>query len=483
MGWPAFLRRWLAWLSPADAKRAVDGDDGESATIMVANEAEATVAQGSRDFAQLNAQLPLKDAGGQHSFVRREAVLNRAEKVAGYEFLLTTRLKARLTRRGGTATRAYDSALLARLALHEVMALLGNRLAFITLSVESLANETIGRLPRQNTILIFELTQQSPDWSAVAGHFARLREMGFAHGIHVSDPGDVDCPLLADAELVQIDVTAFDGIDLRTLTRKLKQARPDGGRPPMLIARDVQSDDDYQLCFKCGFDLFQGPFISSHDSLRPSHDSINRMAVLPILAMVRSERDYEAIAHQIKNEPTLSYKLLRYLNSAALGLQHRIDSLTQALVVLGREKFYRWTSLLLFDIETPGYRERLLSERALTRGRILELLAGQGRIPALPEQLFLIGLFSLLDVALGHPLPELLSKAALPDVVRDALLGRPGLCTEALALVVLAEAGSTAPPDQLARALGTCGITDHDYSPIAAQALVWADHVLDAGCE
>jgi EAL and modified HD-GYP domain-containing signal transduction protein len=444
---------------------------------------ETETLRNSNDFAHLNAQLPLKNAGGQHSFVRRETVLNRAEKVAGYEFLLITRLKARLARRGGTATRAYDSALLARLALHEVMSLLGTRLAFVTLSAESLANETIGRLPRQNTVLIFELTRQTSDLQTIATHFARLKEMGFCHGIHISDSSDVSCPLIADSEFIQIDVTAFDGIDLRTLTRKLKHVRTDGQPPPTLIARDVQSDDDYQLCYKCGFDLFQGPFISSHDSLRPTHNAINRMAILPILSMVRSDRDYEAIAHQLKNEPTLSYKLLRYLNSAALGLQHHIDSLTQALVVLGRDKFYRWTSLLLFDIETPGYKERLLSERALTRGRILELLAGKGKIPRMPEQLFLIGLFSLLDRALGHPLPELVEKAALPDVVRDALLGHPGPCTDALNLVVLAEADTSTPPDQLARALDVCGITDHDYSPIAATALVWADRVLDAGTE
>jgi c-di-GMP phosphodiesterase len=480
MEWFGFLRRLFG--GPGKAAPTAP-DTLETQTILATDDSPQAPPPGATDYARLNAQLPLQNADGQHSFVRREAILNRAEKIAGYEFSLMTRLKSRLTRRGGTATRAYDSALLARLALHEVMSLLGSRLAFVSLSVESLANATIDRLPRENTVISFEMSAQTTDWQKIAERFARMKELGFSHGIHISEAADVECPLIADSDYVQIDVTAFDGMDLRSLTRKLRQQRPDGRPPLRLVAREVQSDDDYQLCYKCGFDFFQGPFISSHDSLRPTHNTINRMAALPILSMLRTDQSFAAIANQLRNEPTLSYKLLRYLNSAAMGLQQPIDSLTKALVVLGREKFYRWTSLLLFDIENPGYRERLLSERALTRGRTLELLGGKGSIPPLPEQLFLIGLFSLLDQALGRPLPELVQKAALPDVVHDALLGRAGPCRDALALVVLAEADTSAQPEQLAQALASCDITDQDYSPVAAQALVWAHHVLEAGTE
>jgi c-di-GMP phosphodiesterase len=468
MEWLGILRRLIQRLT-------------RPAVIAAKRPAAPTAARGNpADFAQLDNQAPLKDAPAKHSFVRREAILNRAKKVAGYEFTLMTRLKARLQRRGGTAMHAYDAALLMRLALHNVNSLLGARLAFVSLSAESMDNEAIARLPRDNTVLTFEITNQTHDWPSLAAGFARLKAMGFRHGLHIADATDLDCPLLPQLEFLQIDVSAFDGIDLRALARKLKQLRPDG-HPPLLVAREVQSDDDYQHCYKCGFDLFQGPFISSHVSLRPTHDAINRMTVLPILGMVRSGQTYAAIAEHLRNEPVLSYKLLRYLNCAALGLQRRIESLTEALVFLGRDKFYRWTSLLLFDFENPGYKERLLSERALTRGRTLELLAGHGRIPNLPEQLFLIGLFSLLEQALGRPLHELVTRAALPEVVHGTLLGEPGPCTDALALVVLAEANGGTDPAPLAHALDVCGIDDHDYAPTAARALVWADEILGAG--
>jgi EAL and modified HD-GYP domain-containing signal transduction protein len=418
--------------------------------------------------------------GTSHSFVRRDAILNRTEQVAGYEFSLVTRLKARMTRRGGIAARAYDVALLTRLELHRAASLLGARLALICLSIESLANEAIDRLPRDNTVLIFEANAEKDDWETLAAGLARLQETGFRVGLRVADATDAECPLIAAVDFVLIDVTAFNGLDLRTLTRKLKAVRTASGAPLQLLAGDAQSDDDYQLCYKCGFDLFQGPFVANHDNLRPTHNTINRVAALSILNMLRTEQSYAAIANELKNEPTLSYKLLRYLNSAAVGLQKKVDSLTEALVLLGRDKFYRWTSLLLFDFEKPGYQEHLLSERALTRGRTLELLAGKGKVPQLPEQLFLIGLFSLLDRALGRPLPELVEKAALPDSVRDALLGRPGPCSDALALVTL-EVDPNTPADRLEQALNACGIDDETYAPIAVEALVWTSQVLSDG--
>ena len=456
--------------------RSLFGRETESPT---APDAAQTVMQWQpEELAQSDpAAAHTNSDGSTHSFVRRDAILNRTEQVAGYEFSLVTRLKARMTRRGGIAARAYDVALLTRLELHRAASLLGSRLALICLSIESLDNDAIAHLPLENTVLIFETDAQKSDWAVLTAGLARLKEKGFRVGIRIANAADAECPLIAAVEFALVDVAAFHGLDLRALTRKLKAARPDGA-PLRLVAGDVQSDDEYQLCYKCGFDLFQGPFVANHNNLQPTRNVINRTAALSILNMLRTDQSYAAIANELKNEPTLSYKLLRYLNSAAVGLQRRVDNLTEALVHLGRDKFYRWTSLLLFDFEKPGYREHLLSERALTRGRTLELLAGKGTIPNLPEQLFLIGLFSLLDKAMGRPLPELVEKAALPETVRFALLGHPGPCTDALALVTL-EMNPDTPAERLEQALHACSINDETYAPIAVEALVWADKVLN----
>jgi len=410
--------------------------------------------------------------------VRREAVLDLSEKIAGYEFSLLTSLQTRLQRRAGMARRAYDAALLRRMSLSGATPLLAHRLSFVNLLVESLDDQLLDALPPQNTVLIFDPPQPDCNWSELMTRIAAFMAKGFSCGLRIYDAAAVNCPLIGNVDYIQIDITAFDALDLRALVRELR-ARDAPGRPAVrLVARGVPSHDDFKFCKTCHFDLFQGPFLSSREGLQPGVGGISHAIIFPILNMLRSDANFSMIADQLKHEPILTYKLLRYLHSPALGLRHSIDNLTEALILLGRETFGRWVSLLLFDFSSAGYRERALTESALARALTLERLAGKGRVPAAPDHLFLLGLFSLLGVVVGQPLPELLQKVTLPQPVRDALLGAPGALADALALVVLGEADSHALPEQMAQALERCGLQDEDYAPIATEALVLAHQTI-----
>ena len=414
-----------------------------------------------------------------NAFVRREAILDRKERVSGYEFSLRMAENSPLQRRSGTARRAYDSALLARLGDLSSDSLLGQRQAALRISPDSLRMPELDSLPGANTLLILDGTPRGNDWAGTAERVAQLREKGFVFGLHIAQADDAHCPLIGALDYLQFSICAFDGFDLQGLIKALPKEVLAG--KTKLIAADVHSHDDFLFCVKCSFDLFQGPFVTHHDSWRPSRGGINRSVAMPVLAMIRSDENFGVIADQLKLEPTLTYKLLRYLNSPAVGLRQKIDNLTHALVVIGRDKFYRWMSLLLFHFERAGYRERMLTEQALVRGRTLELLAGKGKIPPTPEHLFLIGLFSLLDIVMGQPLPELLKSAAVPDSVRDALLGNKGVLADALHLAMLGEADSMAAPAQYEAALHRCGLSDADFAPAATQALVWVHEIVESG--
>ena len=454
--------------------RNVFGTPREAATAPVPKGAAA-----GDDFSRLNQHIPLVDSDDkQHIIVRRETILDLSEKIAGYEFSLMTTLQTRLHQRRGMARRAYDAALVTRLSLYGVNSLLGHRLAFVNLSNESLDSELLDSLPPLNTVLMFDPPPLDSNWVGVMTRFGELQRRGFACGLRVADAAVAHCPLIGNLDFIQIDITAFDGLDLRALVRDLRARDQPGRTPARLVARGVPSHDDFMFCKSSHFDLFQGPFVSSRESLKPAAGGVNRMAIFPILNMIRSDASFGAIADELKNEPILTYKLLRYLNSPAVGLRRSIDNLTDALVLVGRETFARWVSLLLFDFTAPGYQERALTECALARALTLELLSGKGRVPAAPDHLFLIGLFSLLDVVVGLPLPELLKKVTLPQAARDALLGVPGPYADALSLVCLGEADSATEPAQMALALERCGLRDEDFSPIAAAALVWAHHVI-----
>lgn len=431
-------------------------------------------------FTDEAAQPPVQDGQArQDAFIRRQAVLDRSGKIAGYEFSLRTPLQTRLQQRAGMAKRAYDAALLTQLTLHKVTSLLGKRLAFVNLALASTQGDVFATLANKNTVLVFDLLPGQPDDAdALATRISELRHSGFCCGLRIQDASAANSPLIAYADFVQIDITAFNGLDLRELVRSLRAPDRAGQTSVRLMACAIPSHDDYLFCSKCGFDLFQGPFINNRQPLERRSGGINRMTLMPLLNMVRSDQHFAHIADQLKNEPLLTYRLLRYLNSPALGLQKPIDNLTEALVLIGRDTFFRWMSLLLFDFSNPDYRERLLAERALARARTLERLAGQGRVPAQSDPLFLLGLFSLLHLVLGLTQTELLDKVALPQPVRDALSGLPGPYTDALALVVLGDADANTEADEIALALERCHVAVDTYVAIAHEAADWAHQTI-----
>jgi EAL and modified HD-GYP domain-containing signal transduction protein len=159
-------------------------------------------------------------------------------------------------------------------------------------------------------------------------------------------------------------------------------------------------------------------------------------------------------------------------------LLKKVDEISQALQIMGRDRFYRWLSLLLFDFNQPGYQERVMNEQALTRARFMEMLAGQGNAPASTDQLFMTGLFSLLDVMMDRPLLEVLKQVALPEDVAAALKGEAGAMHDALLLTISAE---SADPQAIASAAEKCGLDATIITGIMIDALAWSQQIASAG--
>jgi EAL and modified HD-GYP domain-containing signal transduction protein len=451
-----FLRKWFG--SPGQASVRIES---------------------TSDFERLNEIAPLKtresEAGkDRRSFVCREAILDRQEKIAGYEFSLSERLQSRLNQKSQLLHRVYDDALLRNLALHDIQHLLGSRIAFVHLSPSSFANPLIDRLSPANTVLVVDGGDHAASPPELAEAMAGHRRRGVRVGWLLRGPQTALTPLMADADMIQIDTLAFDGLQIRTLMRELSGMRASGLPKTAFIARNLPTFDDFNLCFNGGFDYFQGPFVTSREHWQAPKSDIDRLHFITLLNLVRQEAEYDVIADHMRQEPVMTFKLMRYLNSPLLGLQQKITSVSQALVIIGRDKFYRWLSLLLFSVRDQGYRERILAEQALTRGRFLESLAGQGGVPPVANDLFLLGLFSLLDLLLGQPLPGIVARVRLPEPVRDALLGEPSAWRDALELAVAYESGEEA---RLAEAAARCRLDAGQVTEAALEALGWTREV------
>lgn len=445
-----------------------------SATPLLANDSPA---------ATLPSNEPSTD--NDRSFICRAPLIDRHERIAGYEFSLKRNLQNRLQGRSTAARRAYDEVLLKSLVTAhagQTGPLPGQGLAFIDISPQSLTNPLLDALPAQRSVLMLDSRTSAglpaDELEPLGARLAALQARGLRHGWRLYEIAPLPEVLMVASNFIQITPGAAAQPDNAWPARLRQSARPN--QPLQLIAHELQTHADFDACRDAGYDFFHGPFITDRAHWQAPRSDINRLRVIELLNLIRSGGAFAEIAECLKTEPVLTFKLLRYINSPALGLQREILNLAQGLVVLGRDKFYRWLSLLLFDSRAPGYRERMLTEQALTRAHFLEGLAGQGRIPATPDPLFMTGTFSLLDTLMGKPMADMLGQVALPEAVRAALLGEDNIYRTALELIRALENHDD---DQIARTTDQCGLNDASVTQTMLEALAWAQSINSTSAE
>lgn len=399
------------------------------------------------------------------AFLRREAVFNRAKRIVGHIY----RLQHADAGLGDAPTRRQlplDDLLLASL---EEAELSGETPAFIPLCSMSLGNPRIDQLPPAAIVLLIVLAPESTGPEALVPRLQALKERGFRFGLFRQPRHPAFSAVLALADYGVIDVAANPGQATRDFSIALRSREV--GHPIQLLAVQVDSADDLQLCQACQFDLIHGTFATaSKDWTVPKTDP-HKMHLMHLLNLTQSDAETPEMVAALKQDPLLTHRILRYLNSAALGLQREITSLDQALTLLGRQRLARWLSVLLFAVRDPDFSDWLLVENALVRGRLMEIL-GHDRFPAGEnDHLFLTGIFSGLDKLLGIPLAEAVNQARLPTNIRLALLERSGPYANLLAV---AEAGESLDPDNIRINAEVAGLAPETVNRALFAATSWA---------
>lgn len=406
------------------------------------------------------------------SFVCREPFLDRGHRIAGYEFLLHQRLQKRLSGRNAVTRRAYDDVLIRNLGAIGAGSLIGERLAFVCLWPESFENPRLSTLPAANTVLMIEPPDAGLALEGLPDRLLALRDRGFRIGYHQRPamPAEAVLPL---CDFILISTPAYDGLEIADSVRHLRRLKTE--RPLALIAADIESPDDFHLCFRAGFDYFQGPFINHRENWHPPRGNVDRALITHVLSQLRSDADNAVLAKTVRQDAVITYKLLRYINSPFNGLSHEITTIDQCLQLLGRERFYRWLSLLLFDVQKAGYVERILTEQALVRASLMERLGQRSNSPgANPDQLFLTGLFSLLDKLLERSMTETLASVSVPQAVSDALIAASGPLIPFLNLVVACEKGQQ---EEIAACAAICQLDVASVNEDLLASLIWANEI------
>jgi c-di-GMP-related signal transduction protein len=405
---------------------------------------------------------------GEKFFLGRQPILNRAQQIVGFELLFRS-AESLLAASFLDIHVASASVIVNALSDFGFQDVLGRHKGFFNVTYEMLMSDAVELLPKDQVVIeLLETIMADPE---VVARCHALKALGFKLALddHVYSPAFHDIYQIID--IIKLDVLEIPPGELAGIVGQLR------AWPLTLLAEKVESAEQYAVCAELGFDLFQGYYFARPVVLKQNRVDVAKLTMLQLMEQVMAELEISEIEETFKQNPGLTYNLLRLVNSVAIGLRVRIKTLRHALMVLGLEQLKRWITLALYANNDSNGAQSPLLELAAMRGRLMELLVQSLPSPGgreLSDRAFMAGILSLIDVLFEVPMAELVEKLNLVDDVRGALLQRSGTLGELLLLAEKLELTDFAGVNEH---LEECGITLDQLLAAQLETITWSDRL------
>ncbi len=391
-----------------------------------------------------------------------QAILDQNRAIFGYELFDRTALA-----QGHTASS--DAQLLFNvLSAVDSASPIGKKTIFINCTHDSLAGGHLDLIAPEQVVLevpalavsdVDQITTRLP-------HLQDIQRRGFRLAFDYSVLTQPYAPWLALASFIKLDLSVIRPQALGSFIQ-LAQAKSTA----QLVAERVETPAQHAELANLGVHLFQGfwfakPVLVQGQSVRPA-----QAVILQLINLVRKQASTAEIEEVLKRDPTLSFNLLRFINSAGFGARSEVTSFKHAVLLLGLNRLFKWAALLL-TTSKGGDMPPAVGTTAVARGRLMELLATELLPPEECDNAFVVGVFSLLDTMLGMPMETALANVTLPDAVTQALLQRTGPLAPFLELTLACETGDD---ETFARTATQLGLSSSQVNWAHVQSLVWAE--------
>lgn len=364
-----------------------------------------------------------------NAFLARQPIYDRKLEVFGYELLFRSGESghADFTDADQATSQVILNAFM-EIGLEDIV---GDKLAFINLTHAFIVGHYALPFPPSRGCL--EILENVTVDAAVIEAVRHLSGQGYTIALDDFVYHEALRPLVQLADIIKIDVLALDRAELKrhvALLRKLGTK---------LLAEKVETQEDFAYCNELGFDYFQGYFFCKPKIISGSRMPANRLTALRLLAGLQNPdirvNELEALVSQ---DVAMSYKLLRCINSAFYSLPRKVESIRQAIIILGSQWLKTWVSLMVLANIDDKPRELMVT--AMVRAKMCELLAAGAQQKG-TERFFIAGLFSVLDALMDRPLEELLKMLPLSEEVSAALLDHQGAIGNTLRCVLAYDRG------------------------------------------
>ncbi|MDL2273945.1 HDOD domain-containing protein [Oscillospiraceae bacterium OttesenSCG-928-G22] len=400
-------------------------------------------------------------------FVARQPIFDLRGQVYAYELLY--RSDGEENRFLGTQEdKATSNVIINSIYNIGIQQITNNKRAFINFTNNLLLEEVATLFP--NDILTIEVLENVLPTKEIVEKVRTLKRKGYMIVLDdfILTEGYYELIILAD--IIKIDVLATSLAECETIISKLYR------RNLRFLAEKVETQEQYEACKKLGFTLFQGYFFSkptiiSGQSLSPLPANYLRL----MRAVNRSDFSFKNVALIIKQDVALTYRLLKLVNSAYFSFRSRIKSVLHALVVLGTVETRKWVSLMAMMGLSEGQSDEL-PRLSLVRARFLELVGPSFGLQD-KDELFLLGLFSLLEVIMSKPFDEIFASMNVPENIERTLIDGNSIYTDVYTLLLAYERGDW---DEVTAICETHGVSSNFLYETYLSVLEWCRGILDA---
>ena len=406
------------------------------------------------------------------AFVARQAVFDRNKNVFGYELLFRNCL---VNSFDGANVGADESFATSQVISNSLLSigweqLLSGRRAFVNFGRHLLVQELPSVLPKELVIVeVLETVEPDP---AVLEACRELKRKGYLIALDDFVAGGPSDALCQYADIIKVDFLRTPRPDQLELVKKYSR------RGMKMLAEKLETLEEYDWAHSAGYDYFQGYFFAKPTILRVKQIPPSKINALRLLQeLQKPDLEHHKLEALIKQDVSFSYKLLRYVNSAAFPFRNPIRSIQHALMVLGDDEIRRWTTL----VALPGMAHDKPAEtisHALVRARLCEQL-GKLTSESLGEvDPFLMGMFSLLDAMIDRPLDDIVKELNLHKDMQDALLLQARCGNTSAAILRLVNAYERANWQHVEKEGRRLGISSSSIAVAYLDSLNWVDQLL-----
>jgi len=378
-------------------------------------------------------------------FVARQPIFDCNKNIFGYELLFRHGLENFFDAAHFDKDYASSKVLLDSVTVFDLKDLTRGKRAFLNFTARVLLSDLISAFSTDS--IVIELLEDIPPYPPIVEACKKIKNQGYLIALDDFEYNPTYQPLINLADIIKVDFLATLGEERRNIIEK------SGNKKIKFLAEKVETIEDYNQGLEMGYAYFQGYYFSKPIIVAGKDVPSIKVNLMQIFKeMQQPEINMDKLEKILERDLSLSFKLLRFINSAAFGMMTEIRSIRHALNMLGIIELKKWMTMILLSQLGSDKPDELMIN-SLIRAKFCELTAETIGQKSKKSDFFLMGLFSLIDAFLDRPISDILSDLPIPTEVKSAIMDQKGKMGETLSLIACYERSKWDNISQISRSL------------------------------